>query len=118
MIKLLLATLAFFTLAFSAFSQQGDSNGSKRYIKIVIDSDVSNDTEIAIGEAFAHTPGVQVSRMDNVNRTYLAIYTPGTTLSQETFMNWFTNNGYTINCFYDNVYEVGKMIDISKNNCH
>lgn len=114
--KLLLLSLLLSTCVFSCFSQE--ENNGQRYIKIVISHDVTAETERSITEAFVHLNGVQVSRMDNLNHTFLAVYTPGENLSKQTFTNWFENNGYVISCFYDDVYIVGKMINLSKNNCH
>lgn len=117
MIKLLLTTLAFYTLIFSAFSQQNNLEGSKRYIKIILDADVSYEAQSEITNAFTQIPGVRTSRMDNTNRLYLGIYEPTDTLTEETFTNWFMNHGYTVECYYDAVYTEGGMIELSKNNC-
>mgnify|MGYP006206470811 CR=1 FL=1 len=118
MIKLLLATLAFTTMIdFSAFSQQSDLNNSKRYIKIIIDSEVSPDAQLEISNAFKQIPGVRTSRMDNTTHTFLGIYEPNENLLEQTFTNWFANHGYEIACYYDAVYTEGVMINLSKNNC-
>lgn len=118
MIKLLLATLASLFIHSFVYSQQNHLNGSVRYIKIVIDSDISAEAQSEITHAFLHINGVQTSRMDNTTRTYLGIYKPSEILQEQTFTNWFTNHGYTIQCYYDAFYTPGGMINLSKNNCH
>ncbi len=117
MIKLLLAILAFTTLGFCSYSQQNDLGGPKRYIKIVIDSDVTQEAQSEISNAFKQIPGVRTSRMDNTTNIFLGIYEPNENLLEQTFTNWFTNHGYTIACYYDAVYTEGGMINLSKNNC-
>ncbi|TSJ39090.1 hypothetical protein [Fluviicola chungangensis] len=117
MIKLLLAILAFTTIGFSAYSQQSDLDGSKRYIKIIIDSEVSSEAQSEITNAFKQIPGVKTSRMDNTTHIFLGIYEPNENLLEQTFTNWFTNHGYEIACYYDAVYTEGAMINLSKNNC-
>lgn len=117
MLKLLLAILAFIALDFSVHSQQNDLDDSKRYIKIVIDSDVTQEAQSEISNAFAQIPGIKTSRMDNTTGTFLGIYEPNDNLMEQTFTNWFVNHGYTIKCYYDAVYTGGSMIELSKNNC-
>lgn len=118
MIKLLLlTTLASIAFGFSAYSQQNDFDDSKRYIKIVIDSEITQEAQSEISNAFKQISGVRTSRMDNTTGTYLGIYEPNENLMEETFTNWFVNHGYTITCYYDAIYTAGSMIEISKNNC-
>ncbi len=118
MIKLLLTTLAFFTLAFSAYSQQNDLDDSKRYIKIVIESDISAEAQSEISNAIKQISGVKTSRMDNSTGIFLSIYIPNENLLDQTFLNWFENHGYVVKCYYDAAYTTGgDMIDLSKNNC-
>lgn len=118
MIRLLLTILAFVFLNFFAYSQQNNLDGSVRYIKIVIDSDISAEAQSEITNAFRHMHGVQTSRMDNTTRTYLGIYKPNQNLLEQTFTNWFVNHGYVIQCYYDAIYTEGGMINLSKNNCN
>jgi hypothetical protein len=116
--KLLLVTLLLFARNFVCEAQLNDFEDSKRYIKIVIDSDITQDSQLEITNAFRQIPGVRTSRMDNTNRTFLGIYEPNENLLEQTFTNWFVNHGYTIKCYYDAVYTAGNMIELSKNNCH
>ncbi|WP_341905488.1 hypothetical protein [Fluviicola taffensis] len=118
MIKLLLTILAFIAFDFSIYSQQNDLDDSKMYIKIVIDSEISQEVQSEITNAFKQISGVKTSRMDNTTGTFLGIYEPNENLKEQTFTNWFVNHGYTIMCYYDAVYTAGGMIDLSKNNCH
>lgn len=117
MVKLLLTILAFITFHFSVFSQQNDLRGSKRYIKIVIESEVTAEQQQEINSALNQIPGVETSRMDNTTGIFLGIYVPNDNLIDQTFTNWFTNQGYAIACYYDAVYTAGGMIELSKNNC-
>lgn len=118
MVKILSITLAFFALQFTAFSQQNDLQDSERYIKIVLDSEISQEAQSEISQAFKQIPGVRTSRMDNSTGIYLGIYAPNENLSDQTFLNWFENHGYTVKCYYDAAYtNGGKMIELSKNNC-
>jgi hypothetical protein len=118
MTKLLLAILAFISFDFSVYSQQNDLDDSKRYIKIVIDSDVSAEAQSEITSAFKQIPGVKTSRMDNSTGIFLGIYIPNENLLEQTFLNWFENHGYAVRCYFDAIYTTGgDMIDLSKNNC-
>lgn len=117
MTKLLLTILAFTAINLIASAQQSDLGGSKRYIKIVIDSEITREAESEITNAFRQIPGVRTSRMDKVTGVFLGIYIPGDQLKDETFMNWFLNHGYEIACYYDAAYVEGSMIELSKNNC-
>nr|WP_294862419.1 hypothetical protein [uncultured Fluviicola sp.] len=117
MFKLLLTILAFIAFDFSACSQQNDLDDSRRYIKIVIDPDITPEAQSEITNAFKQISGVKTSRMDNTTGTFLGIYEPNENLEEQTFTNWFVNHGYTIKCYYDAVYTAGSMIEISKNNC-
>ena len=119
--KLLLLLMLFSSSSFAVYSQQNDleqNNSGKRYIKIVLASDVTSEQEQEITLAFKQFPGVQTSRMDNTTRTYLGIYSPAENLLDETFLNWFENHGYTVKCYYDADYSQGNMMELSKKNCH
>jgi hypothetical protein len=113
--KLLLAIILLFSTSYGCFSQE--ENATKRYIKIVIDSEITSEAQSEITNAFKQIPGVKTSRMDNTTGTFLGIYEPNESLIEQTFMNWFTNHGYTIKCYYDGVYTAGGMVELSKNNC-
>ncbi len=118
MVKILSITLAFFAVQFTAFSQQSDLEDSERYIKIILDSEITQEAQSEISQAFKQIPGVRTSRMDNSTGIYLGIYAPNENLLDQTFLNWFENHGYTVKCYYDAAYtNGGKMIELSKNNC-
>ena len=115
---LLLATLAFIAIDFFAYSQQNELDDSQRYIKIVIDSDVTAEAQSEITNALKKLSGVKTSRMDNSTGIFLGIYVPNDNLLDQTFLNWFENNGYTVKCYYDAIYTRGSdMIELTKNNC-
>lgn len=117
MTKLLLTILAFVFLNFFSYSQQNDLDDSKRYIKIVIDSEINQEQQRDINLALNQIPGVETSRMDRSSGVFLGIYVPNDNLLDQTFLNWFTNHGYSVKCYYDAVYTAGSMIELSKNNC-
>ncbi|MGV3612606.1 MAG: hypothetical protein ACO1N0_16730 [Fluviicola sp.] len=115
--KLLLVLIALAAVGHSAYSQQNDLDDSKRYIKIIIDSEVTQQQQQEINQAMNQLPGVETSRMDNTTELFLSIYVPGDQLSEQTFLNWFTNHGYVIKCYYDAVYTQAGMINLSKTSC-
>lgn len=115
--KLLLVTIAFSAVCLSAYSQQNDLDDSKRYIKIVIDSEISHEEELQITVALNQLAGIETSRMDAGTGLFLAIYHSGEGTSEQVFLNWFTNHGYIIKCYYDAVYTQAGMINLSKTSC-
>ncbi|WP_343637811.1 hypothetical protein [Fluviicola sp.] len=117
MVKTLAITLALVAFQITAFSQQSNLEDSKRYIKIILDSEITPEAQSEISQAFKQMPGVRTSRMDNSTGIYLGIYTPNENLSDQTFLNWFINRGYEVTCYYDAAYVEGSMIELSKNNC-
>ncbi len=117
MTKLLLATLSCAFLNFFSYSQQNDLDNSKRYIKIVVDSEMTEEQQREINLALNQIPGVETSRMDKSSGVFLGIYIPNDNLQDQTFLNWFTNHGYSVMCYYDAGYTPGGMIELSKNNC-
>lgn len=118
MTKLLLTTtLAFVFFNFFSYSQQNDLDNSKRYIKIIVDSEMTEEQQREINLALNQIPGIETSRMDKTTGVFLGIYVPNDNLLDQTFLNWFTNHGYSIMCYYDAVYTSGGMIELSKNNC-
>ena len=86
------------------------------YTKIVIEQSVGPDQEISITEHFKQTTGIRTCRMDRYTHVFLAIYDPSQ-IQEASFINWFTNNGYTISCFYTDDYKEGEMVSISITNC-
>ena len=115
--KLLLVLIALAAVGLSAYSQQNDLDDSKRYIKIIIDSEVTQQQQQEINQAMNQLPGVETSRMDNTTELFLSIYVPGDQLSEQTFLNWFANHGYVVKCYYDAVYTQAGMINLSKTSC-
>jgi len=114
----LLALLLFSFVGFTSYSQQSNLNDSKRYIKIVLDNEINQEQQHEITAAFKQLNGIQTSRMDNTTNVFLGIYsTHNTNISDQTFLNWFANHGYSVNCYYDASYTEGAMIELSKNTC-
>lgn len=113
-----LTTFAFIFLHFSSYSQQSHLDDSKRYIKIILDSEITQEAQMEISQTIKQIPGVITSRMDNSTGIYLGIYAPNENLLDQTFLNWFENHGYTVKCYYDAIYtRGGDLIELSKNNC-
>lgn len=115
--KLLLVMIALAAVGLSAYSQQNDLDDSKRYIKIVIDSEISQEEELQITVALSQLAGMETSRMDATTGLFLGIYLSGQGTSEQVFLNWFTNHGYIIKCYYDAVYTQAGMINLSKTSC-
>ncbi len=114
--KELLATLVLSLFLFNGYSQQQDM--SKRYIKVVLELDITEEQRQAITTALSQFSGVETSRMDKTTGVFLGIYSPNENLLDQTFLNWFANHGYAVKCYYDDVYGQGKMFELSKKNCH
>lgn len=115
--KLILAMLAFAACSLVGHSQHNDLDDSKRYIKVVIDMDISLEQQTEISVALGQIPGVETSRMDNITGVFLAIYAPNDNLSEQNFLNWFANHGFAVKCYFDAVYTQGGMINLSKTTC-
>ncbi|MFY7990374.1 MAG: hypothetical protein ACOVO3_06560 [Fluviicola sp.] len=86
------------------------------YTKIVIEQSIDPDQEMAITEHFQHMSGMRTCRMDRNTHVFLAIYDPSQ-IQEVSFTNWFTNNGFTVSCFYTDDYKEGEMVSISITNC-
>ena len=115
--KLILVIITLGAIGLSAYSQQNELDGSKRYIKIIIDSEVSQQQQDQINAALNQTPGTETARMDNTTGLFLGIYIPNEATSGQTFLNWFTDHGYVVKCYYDAVFTQGGMINLSKTSC-
>ena len=115
--KLLLVTIALAAIGLSAYSQQNELDDSKRYIKIIIDSEVSQQQQDQINATLSQVSGIETARMDNTTGLFLGIYIPNNGTSGQTFLNWFTDHGYVVKCYYDAVYTLGGMINLSKTSC-
>lgn len=113
----LLVVLAFIAFDFLGYAQLNDLENSRRYIKIVVDTAVSLEQQQQITAALNQITGIETARMDHVTSVFLGVYTPSITVSEHTFLNWFTNHGYPIRCYYDAVYTPGGMINLSKTSC-
>lgn len=113
----LLVTLLLIAFDFQGYSQLNDLDNSKRYIQIVIDSEVSQEQELQINTALSQLAGAETSRMDKITGVFLGIYIPNDAISGQTFLDWFTSHGHVIKCYYDAVYTQGGMINLSKTSC-
>lgn len=119
--KLLLLLMSLTLACYTAHSQQSDleqHSTGQRYIKVVLESELTTQQAQEITLAFKQIPGIRTSRMDNNTGTYLGIYTPTDSLLDQTFLNWFENHGYTVKCYYDDNYFDGNMVELSKKTCH
>ncbi|MNK09051.1 hypothetical protein D3C87_270000 [compost metagenome] len=115
--KLILAMLAFAACSLVGYSQQNDLDDSKRYIKVVIDADISLEQQTEITVALSQIPGVETSRMDNITGIFLGIYIPNDNLSEQIFLSWFSNHGFPVKCYFDAAYTPNGMINLSKTTC-
>ena len=119
--KLLLSTMLLILSCYTAHSQQSDleqHTSGQRYIKVVLETDVTLQQEQEITAAFKLIPGIRTSRMDKSTGTYLGIYSPTENLLDETFLSWFENHGYAVKCYYDADYHQGSMVELSNKTCH
>lgn len=115
MSRLLLLVLLLSVSVFG-FSQINDLSSPERYITLIIENEISPETESEITSHFSSIQGIKTSRMDRLNNLFFCIYTSNSSVNEQIILNWF-NNHFTVKCYFEAPYLSGSTISLNKNTC-
>lgn len=100
-----------FIFAFSLTSLK--TNDYQYYVQFKIDAKLNKQAANQINLSINQKEGIEMIRTDINSSTALILLKEGVSYSENQFVIWFNELGYSISCFHNRIYKKEKLISPS-----